>query len=123
MHGSIPEFASHRRKARLPAGKTMMPAEPSMLMSVLQASGRFRTSAPLDLLRRLFRTRFGGIGIVILVGITSLSVLAPWFASSGPMDIGSPSLQAPAWPHPFGTDSLARDVPALSSYAARSSLT
>ena len=45
-----------------------MPAEPSVLMSVPQA-GRFWTSAPLDLLRRLFRTRFGGIGIVILVVI------------------------------------------------------
>ncbi len=101
----------------------MMPAEPSMLMSVLQASGRFRTSAPLDLLRRLFRTRFGGIGIVILVGITSLSVLAPWFASGGPMDIGSPSLQAPSWQHPFGTDRLGRDVRSVMLYAGRSSLT
>jgi len=91
-------------------------------MSVPQA-GRFWTSASLDLLQRLFRTRFGGIGIVILATITSLSVLAPWFASSGPMDIGSPSMQAPSWQHPFGTDSLGRDVRSVMLYAGRSSLT
>ena len=74
-----------------------MPAEPSVLMSVPQSLTRSRTSAPLDLLRRLFRTRFGGIGLIILVVISLLSIFAPWFASSGPTDIGSPSLQPPSW--------------------------
>ena len=37
-----------------------MPAEPSVLMSVPPSLTRSRTSAPLNLVRRLFRTRFGG---------------------------------------------------------------
>src|SRR5258708_2041025 len=123
MHGSIHEFASHQFKASSPAGRTSMPAEPSVLMSMAQASGRFRASAPLVLLHRLFRTRFGGIGIVVLVAITSLSVFAPFFSSIGPADIGSPSPQPPSSHRPFGTDSLGRDVRSVMLYAGRSSLT
>ena len=48
-----------------------MPAEPSVLMSVPQSLRRSRVSAPLDLLRRLFGTRFGGIGLIILVVISA----------------------------------------------------
>ena len=48
---------------------------------------RKRTSASLDLLRRLFRTRFGGIGLVILAAITFLSVFAPLFATTGPLEL------------------------------------
>jgi peptide/nickel transport system permease protein len=80
-------------------------------------------AGPLELARRLFGTRFGGTGVVILVGIAFLSVFAPWFASSGPMDIGAPSLQPPSWQHPFGTDSIGRDVRSVLLYAGRSSLT
>src|SRR5215470_14035333 len=79
--------------------------------------------APADLVRRLFVTRFGGAGVVILLAISILSVFAPWFASTGPMDIGSPSMQPPSWAHPFGTDSLGRDVRSVLLFAGRSSLT
>ncbi len=80
-------------------------------------------SGPLDLVRRLFATRFGGTGVIILVAIALLSIFAPLFASTGPMDIGSPSLQPPSWDHPFGTDSLGRDVRSVLLFAGRSSLT
>ena len=70
-----------------------MSAEPSALMSVPQSLNRSRASASLDLLRRLFRTRFGGIGLIILVVISLLSAFAPWFALTGPKDLGSVSLQ------------------------------
>src|SRR5262249_28102788 len=83
---------------------------------------RFGATA-LDLVRRLFATRFGGVGVVILLAISILSILAPWFASGGPTDIGSPSMQPPSWQHPFGTDSLGRDVRSVLLYAGRSSLT
>ena len=82
-----------------------------------------RMAVPLDLARRLFATRFGGVGVVILVTITLLSILAPWFASTGPADIGSPSMQPPSWAHPLGTDSLGRDLRSILLYAGRSSLT
>jgi len=99
-----------------------MPAEPSVLMSVPQSLSRSRASASLDLLRRLFRTRFGGIGLIILVVISALSAFAPWFASNGPMDLGSPALQPPSWQHPLGTDSLGRDVYSRVIYGTRVSL-
>src|SRR5260221_4823107 len=99
-----------------------MSAEPGVLTSSASLN-RSRTTAAFDLLGRLFRTRFGGIGTIILVVITLLSVFAPWFASSGPMDIGSESLQLPSWAHPLGTDSLGRDIRSVILFAGRSSLT
>ena len=100
-----------------------MAAEPSVPMSVALSSKRSGASAPLDLLRRLFGTRFGGIGLVILVVISILAIFAPWFASTGPTDLGSASLQPPSWQHLLGTDSLGRDVLSVMLYAGRSSLT
>jgi len=84
---------------------------------------RSRKSTSLDLLRRLFRTRFGGIGLVILVVITCLSVFAPLFATTGPLELGAPSMQPPSGAYPLGTDSLGRDLRSVMLYAGRSSLT
>jgi peptide/nickel transport system permease protein len=100
-----------------------MAAEPSVLVSAPQSLGRSREWAPLDLLRRQFRTRFGGIGLVILVAVSLLAIFAPWLASSGPKDLGPDSLQPPSWQHLLGTDSLGRDVLSVLLYAGRSSLT
>lgn len=99
-----------------------MSAEPSVLATAPQSLNRSRTSASLDLLARLFRTRFGAIGLIILVAITFLSTFAPLFASSGPLDIGADSLQPPSWAHPLGTDSLGRDIRSVILFAGRSSL-
>jgi len=46
-------------------------------MSVSQSVGSSRSSPSFDLLRRLFRTRFGGIGFIILIVISVLSIFAP----------------------------------------------
>jgi len=100
-----------------------MSVDPSVLTTASPALNRSRTSTALDLLHRLFRTRFGGIGLIILVVITFLSTFAPWFASSGPLDIGADSLQSPSWQHPLGTDSLGRDIRSVILFAGRSSLT
>ena len=99
-----------------------MPLDPSVTMSAPPSLYRSRASASLDLLRRLFRTRFGGVGLIILVTISVLSTFAPWFASSGPMELSAESLQPPSWQHPLGTDSLGRDVRSVILYAGRSSL-
>jgi peptide/nickel transport system permease protein len=99
-----------------------MSVEPTAL-PVPQSLSRSRASVPLDLLRRLFRTRFGGIGAVILVVITLLSIFAPLFATTGPADLGSPTMQSPSWQYPLGTDSLGRDIRSVMLYAGRSSLT
>jgi peptide/nickel transport system permease protein len=99
-----------------------MSAEPTAL-PVPQSLGRSRASAPLDLLRRLFRTRFGGIGAIILVVLTLLSIFAPLFATTGPMELGLPAMQPPSWQYLLGTDSLGRDICSVMLYAGRSSLT
>ncbi|TMJ23717.1 MAG: hypothetical protein E6G95_19120 [Alphaproteobacteria bacterium] len=65
-------------------------------MSIAQSSALSQPAAPFALARRLFATRFGGVGVVILLAVSILSVFAPWFASTGPMDIGSPSMQPPS---------------------------
>lgn len=74
-------------------------------------------------LRRLFRTRFGGIGLIILLAISLAAIFAPWLALTGPMDMASSALQAPSSQHPLGTDSLGRDLYSVVLYAGRSSLT
>ena len=91
-------------------------------MQVAPSSNRSGLAMALDLVRRLFATRFGGVGVVILLAVLTLSILAPLFASSSPTDIGSPSMQPPSWQHPLGTDSLGRDVRSVLLYAGRSSL-
>jgi peptide/nickel transport system permease protein len=100
-----------------------MPAEPGVVMAVAPRAGRVGAFAARDLVRRLFATRFGGVGVVILLAVSILSVLAPVFATTGPADIGAPSLQPPSWQHPLGTDSIGRDVRSVLLYAGRSSLT
>src|SRR5260221_8169653 len=92
-------------------------------MSWLSALGRWRVPATLELLRRLFRTRFGGIGLIILLLVSGLAAFAPLFATTGPQDLGAPSMQPPSLQHLLGTDSLGRDVRSVMLYAGRSSLT
>ncbi len=100
-----------------------MPAEPGVPAPALGVSGRSSAASLRDRLRRLFRTRFGGIGLVILLAVSILSVFAPWFASSNPLDLGATSLQPPSLEHPLGTDNLGRDIWSVMLYAGRSSLT
>lgn len=85
--------------------------------------GRRAHFAPLDLLRRLFQTRFGGIGLSILLCISLLSLFAPLLARTGPLDLAGPSLEAPSSTFPLGTDSLGRDIASVILFAGRSSLT
>ena len=72
-----------------------MPADSNVMTSLPPSLQRSNKSASLDLLRRLFRTRFGGVGLVILIVITFLSVFAPLFATTGPLDLGAPTMQPP----------------------------
>src|SRR5258708_38480890 len=100
-----------------------MSAEPNALMPVPSYLGRSRVPPALDLPRRLFRTRFGGIGLIILLLVSGLAAFAPLFATTGPQDLGAPSMQPPSLQHLLGTDSLGRDVRSVMLYAGRSSLT
>lgn len=100
-----------------------MPAETGVLISAPSALKRRRSIAPLVLLNRLFRTRFGGAGFVILLTISLLALLAPLIAPHRASDLMSASLQPPSWQFPLGTDSIGRDIYSVILYAGRSSLT
>ena len=77
-------------------------------------------------LRRLVR-RFGGweafVGVLIVAAIVAIAILAPLIAPHDPESVSSDRiLAAPDLQHPFGSDSLGRDVLTRVIYAFRVSL-
>lgn len=61
--------------------------------------------------RRRLRHVGGWVGLAILLGVAGLSVLAPILPIPRPTDIRPEiALQSPSLGHPFGTDSLGRDM-------------
>ena len=70
--------------------------------------------------RRLSASGVLGVAFVVIVGTGTL--LAPLFTPFDPLALGADTLQAPGWPHPFGTDDLGRDVLARVLYGGRVSL-
>jgi len=75
-------------------------------------------------LRRFLRHRGGVAGGLIAALFVLTALLAPWLAPHDPeaMQLGA-SLAPPSRLHPFGTDSLGRDVLSQTIYGARISLT
>lgn len=68
-------------------------------------------------------SRYGllGLGILLVMGV--LAVLAPMLTSSGPFQLGDQPFEPPLSPgHPLGTDHLGRDVWSQILYGARISL-
>jgi peptide/nickel transport system permease protein len=63
-------------------------------------------------------------GALIAALFALVAVLAPWLAPYDPeaIQLGA-NLRPPSWAHPFGTDSLGRDVLSQTIYGARVSLT
>lgn len=80
------------------------------------------SSGVLSYLHRLRRTRYGGLGLAILVAVSLAAICAPLLANHGPMELAGASLQPPSWQYPLGTDSLGRDMWSVILYAGRSSL-
>ncbi len=76
-----------------------------------------------DFMRRLWRVRLAGVGIVI-VGIVVLTALfAPLLAPYDPTQKNTRNLlKAPTLQHPLGTDELGRDTLSRVIYGARISL-
>jgi len=72
---------------------------------------------------RLFRHRGAACGAAIVVLLAAVALLAPWLAPHDPdaMRLGE-NLRPPSWTHPFGTDSLGRDVLSQVMFGARISL-
>ena len=73
-----------------------------------------------DLLRS--RTAAFGLGLIALVVLVALA--GPWLAPHDPLKpVPLERLQGPSGDHPFGTDSLGRDILSRVIYGARISLT
>jgi peptide/nickel transport system permease protein len=74
--------------------------------------------------RRLARHGGARFGAAVAVTFALMAVLAPWVAPHDPEAIAlGANLRGPSWSHPFGTDSLGRDVLSRTIWGARISLT
>jgi peptide/nickel transport system permease protein len=75
-------------------------------------------------LRRLARHHGARFGAAVALAFALVAVLAPWLAPYDPEAIAlAGNLRGPSWSHPFGTDSLGRDVLSRTIWGARISLT
>ncbi len=72
----------------------------------------------------LLRNKSATAGLVLIAVVVLVALLGPWLAPHDPL---APAplirLQGPSWSHPFGTDSLGRDLLSRVIYGARISLT
>jgi peptide/nickel transport system permease protein len=74
--------------------------------------------------RRLVRHGGARFGAVVALTFAGVAILAPWVAPYDPEAIAlGVNLRGPSWGHPFGTDSLGRDVLSRTIWGARISLT
>lgn len=63
------------------------------------------------------------VALVIIVTFVFIALFAPWLAPYDPAETdGRNRLLSPSWSHPFGTDSLGRDVLSREIHGARVSL-
>ncbi|HET9658860.1 MAG TPA: ABC transporter permease [Thermomicrobiales bacterium] len=73
--------------------------------------------------RSFSRSRYGMLGLCVLVVMCALAILAPLLTSYGPFELGDKPFARPLSPgHPLGTDHLGRDVWSQILYGARISL-
>jgi len=79
---------------------------------------------PLDFLVAVLRRPVAAISLVFLLGILGVSLLAPWLGFADPYATDyTLSYAPPSWQHPFGTDSLGRDVLSRLAYGGAAPLT
>ena len=69
------------------------------------------------------RTREGALGFVLTLLSLGIGLLAPLLAPADPLTITGPSLSAPSFDHPMGTDTIGRDLLSGVLFGARTSLT
>jgi peptide/nickel transport system permease protein len=73
--------------------------------------------------RRLWRSRQGRIGLVIVCMMILAAIFAPLLAPYSPLELAPrDQFQAPSWRHPFGTDEFGRDLLSRVIYGSRVSL-
>jgi peptide/nickel transport system permease protein len=77
----------------------------------------------MKLLRRITKHNLALVGLIILVPMFLCAVLAPLISPHDPVEPDLKNiLTGPTWSHPFGTDTLGRDVFSRVIYGSRTSL-
>jgi len=77
----------------------------------------------MKLLRRITKHNLALVGLIILVPMFLCAVLAPLISPHDPVEPDLKNILAgPTWSHPFGTDTLGRDVFSRVIYGSRISL-
>ena len=77
----------------------------------------------MKLLRRITKHNLTLVGLIILVPMFLCAVLAPFISPHDPVEPDLKNiLTGPTWSHPFGTDTLGRDVFSRVIYGSRISL-
>jgi peptide/nickel transport system permease protein len=77
----------------------------------------------MELLRRITKHNLALVGLIILVPMFLCAVLAPLISPHDPVEPDLKNiLTGPTWSHPFGTDTLGRDVFSRVIYGSRISL-
>jgi len=77
----------------------------------------------MKLLRRITKHNLALVGLIILVPMFMCAVLAPLISPHDPVEPDLKNiLTGPTWSHPFGTDTLGRDVFSRVIYGSRISL-
>jgi peptide/nickel transport system permease protein len=68
------------------------------------------------------RTRYGSVGLAIIVMLLLIAIAAHWLAPFDPLGQVGESLMPPSWVHLMGTDNIGRDLFSLVLYGTRASL-
>jgi peptide/nickel transport system permease protein len=77
----------------------------------------------MNLLRRITKHNLALIGLIILIPMFLCAILAPIISPHDPVEPDLKNILAgPSWSHPFGTDTLGRDVFSRVIYGSRISL-
>ena len=74
------------------------------------------------LLTRFAATRYGSVGLVIMLALVAVAVLDPWIAPYTPRQQVGASLLPPSLAFPMGTDNIGRDMLSLVMIGTQASL-
>ena len=78
---------------------------------------------PIEAWGALKQNKMALAGLFVIAALVVLALIGPWIAPYNPL-IPDPihRLQTPSWAHPFGTDSLGRDIVSRIIYGSRISI-
>lgn len=70
----------------------------------------------------MLRRPAGVVGAALVLVVVVTGIIGPWVAPHDPFSVDNPSLAAPSWDYPMGTDALGRDILSGVLHGLRTSL-